>query len=90
MASNSVWKTVFHLENSGGKVTSGPYSCLVGVAAGTRRDVHTPSVNASLVTAISNNLLAILQDAGFAGASVPGGTIVIEQACHAQSPEVFT
>lgn len=90
MAGNSVWKTVFHLENSGGKTIAGPYTALVGVSGGTRGDIHNSSTNASLVTAISNNLLAILQGNGYAGSAAPSGTIVIEQAAHAQSPEVFT
>jgi hypothetical protein len=90
MAGNSVWNVSFHVENSGGKTVAGPYNALVGVSGGTRGDIHNTTVNAQLVTAITNNLLAILQVQGYGGSAAPSGTIIIDRAAHAQSPEVFT
>lgn len=90
MAGNSVWKVSFHLENSGGKTIAGPYNANVGVAGGGRGDIHKPDVNAALVTAISNNLLGILQAQGFSGSAAPGGTVIIDHAIHGQAPDLWT
>jgi len=90
VAGNSVWRVVFHLENTVNRVTSGPYTANIGIAAGSRGDLHSPGINASLVTAINNNLLSILQAQGFVGSAVPGGTVVIEHLSHAGSPDVWT
>ena len=90
MASNSVWKVTFHLENANGKMTTGPYSAHIGVSSGTRGDVQTHSLALTIATAITNNLQAILQTQVAASVTAPGGTVVLDTFVHAQTPEVFT
>ena len=92
MAATSVWRVRFHIEGgAAGKVTSGPYTTFAGISGGTRGDVHSPSIAASLVTAITNNLLGILQaqvNPLLPGA--PSGTVVIDSFDHASVPDIWT
>ena len=90
MAANSVFKVTFTIQNSSGKVVAGPYNANVGVSGGTRGDGHSTSLTALLVTAISNNLLSILQAQGYSGSAAPSGTVVIDNYQHAAAPEVWT
>lgn len=89
MAINSVFRVTFSIQNSNGRVIAGPYTANIGVSGGSRGDVHTGTLAASLATAVSANLLAILQAQGFSGSAAPGGTVVIETYSHGSSPDVF-
>lgn len=90
MAQISVYNALFELQNPAGKNTAGPYRALVGISGGSRSDIHSKGVGDSVVTAITNNLLAILQAQGFAGSAAPSGTVVVIAAPHAQSPDIWT
>jgi hypothetical protein len=90
MAQISVWKVTFTLQNGTGKNTSGPYNAFVGISGGSRGDIQNSGVNASLVTAITNNLLSILQAHGFGGSAAPGGTVTLDHCAHASVPDVWT
>lgn len=69
--------------NSAGNVVSGPYCTSIGISGGTRGDQHSPSVSASLKTAVTNNLSSII------GQSV-GGTVQIDGFDHsAQCPDIY-
>jgi len=90
VATNSVFKCVFHLENGNNKMIAGPYTAYVGVAAGTRGDTQTHSLATTVAAAISSNLQSILQLQVASSVSAPGGTVVLDTFVHAQTPEVFT
>jgi hypothetical protein len=91
MAQFSVWHVKFHLEAQlAGKMTSGPYNAFIGLSGGKRNDIQMPSVVSSLASAISNNLLGILQGMGFAGSAAPGGTVVIDDHSHGSVPDIWT
>lgn len=90
MAQISVYNALFELQNAQGKNIAGPYRALVGISGGTRSDHQSSGVNSSLVTAITNNLLAILQAQGFAGSAAPSGVVTVLAAPHAQSPDIWT
>lgn len=88
MAQISVWNVKFHLETSAGRMTSGPYTAFIGISSGSRGDQQTPSTAASVKTAVTNNLAAILTAMGAGGA--PGGTVVIDDHAHASVPDCWT
>jgi len=90
MAQISVWHVKFHVEAQAGKVSSGPYNAFIGISGGGRGDIQSSSTSASLVTAITNNLLGILTAMGFAGSAAPGGTVVIDAHTHASVPDIWT
>lgn len=90
MAQISVYNAIFELQNAQGKNIAGPYRALVGISGGTRADHQSQGQNNSLVTAIANNLLAILQAQGFAGSAAPQGSVVVISAPHAQAPDIWT
>ena len=75
MAQYSVYRVIFHIENTSGKNISGPHSAAIGISGGSQSDLHSQSVGDSLRTAISNNLAAIT-------GSAPAGTVVIDSTSH--------
>lgn len=90
MAQSSVYKVTFQLQNSGGRTTTGPYTTYIAVSGGTGNDGLTHSLANSLATAISSNLLSILQSMNAAITGVPNGTVVIDTFCHASVPNVWS
>lgn len=90
MAQISVYNALFELQNAQGKQVAGPYRALIGISGGTRADHQSKGQNDSVVTAITSNLLSILQAQGFAGSAAPQGTVVVIAAPHAQSPDIWT
>jgi hypothetical protein len=89
MAQYSVYRVRWSMTNAGGKSTAGPYTTNVGVSGGSRGEIQSGSVTSSLATAISNNLLSILQAHGFGGSAGPGGTVTIDSYDHAAAPDVW-
>ena len=91
MATYSVYRVRFSLTNTAGKVVGGPYVAPIGISGGTRNDIHSPSVTSSLASAISSNLLAILQAQGFGGSAAPGQTVTIDSYDHALhgTPDIY-
>ena len=85
-----MWHVKFHLEATAGKVTSGPYTAFIGISGGSRGDVQSASTAAAIKTAITNDLLSILQAHGFGGSAAPGGTVVIDDHAHASVPDCWT
>jgi hypothetical protein len=90
MAQISVWHCKFHVEATAGRTSAGPYNAFIGVSGGSRGDRQGPATVSALVTAITNNLLSILQAMGFAGSAAPGGTVVIDDHSHASVPDLWT
>jgi hypothetical protein len=89
MAQTSVYRVRFSLVNTAGKVTGGPYTTNIGIAGGSRGDVHTVGVAASLSTAVTSNLASIMAAMG-AGSGAPGGTVQIDGYDHASAPDLWS
>lgn len=90
MGLTSIYCVRFSMTNPAGKTVAGPWTTNIGLSGGSRSDVHSTSVTSSLVTAITSNLLAILQAEGFAGTSAPGGTVAIDSYDHASTPDAWS
>ena len=89
MAQISIWRVNFHVEASPGRITSGPYNAFIGISGGSRGDQQTVNTAASIKTAVTSNLAAILSAMG-AGTGAPGGTVVIDEHTHAGTPDCWT
>jgi hypothetical protein len=88
MSQTSVYRVTFSMVNPAGNVTSGPYTTNIGVAGGSRGDIHSPSLTAALLAAVTSNLASILSAMG-AGSGAPGGSVRIENYAHASAPDVW-
>lgn len=90
MAQHSLWRAKFHLEATAGKVTSGPYTTFIGISGGSRKDGQNSTTAASVLTAITTNLLSILKEMGVATlAAAPAGTVVLDSFEAASVPDCW-
>lgn len=88
MSQTSCYRVSFSLVNTAGNVTSGPYTTNIGIAGGSRGDIHSPSLTAALLAAITSNLAGILSAMG-AGTGPPGGAVQIVNYAHASAPDIW-
>jgi hypothetical protein len=88
MSQTSCYRVTFSVVNAAGNVTSGPYTSNIGISGGKRDDIHSPTVTAALLAAVTSNLAGILLAMG-AGSGAPGGTVRVENYAHAASPDLW-
>ncbi len=85
MAQHSLWRVKFHVGNAGTQ-----YNAFIGISGGSRKDGQTASTQASIITAITNNLLGIIKEMGnttlVAG---PSGAVVIDSFEPAPIPDCW-